>query len=303
MNLPATVSGQLLRRTKHTVTMASSEDNDALSNAESSAPLVEEGHSPAAKKTTWHQRSLNRIKKFKKVSFPWTKQIQEFRGRKQPGESGEQSKALVRANQVWTWLKAENPLPPPKPPKPKRTYPREDIHREDSIWVRDPKDVGAQIWEWIIAENPIKPKAPKAPKQAQASPANLISKMLPKNSGKALKSNTLRTAWVWLKGDNPLGPPKAKKVKMKKEKKQKKKKKSKKLQPGAEVRTPEPAPAFAFGANPAGRSNVDLGSSRYGEPGVQGIGHDSEEEDNHRLSGPVQPDNISFMSNDTHLPG
>lgn len=115
--------------------------------------------------------------------------------------------------QIWEWVKADNPIKPKKPKRPKRV-----IHRELPLRDRSVADVSAQAWEWIKADNPIKPKKPKAIK-APPPPAPIASTTLETTAQSQNNSNPprktakdrARKAWIWIKGDNPIKPPKAKK--------------------------------------------------------------------------------------------
>ena len=182
-------------------------------------PTMEGDESEAKAKHRWRQSSLKRVKALRKAGLQWAKHKpsastdQEESGSQpaqdDPPRNPSPPQTLTKATKIWTWVKGDNPLPDPKPPKHK--HPRQDIHREDPLWIRDPHDVGAQIWEWIIGENPLAP-----PKPAAAATKARISSALAKGSRTLVKkdihpfaqNHTLRTAWVWLKGDNPLSPPK-----------------------------------------------------------------------------------------------
>ncbi|KAL8825608.1 MAG: hypothetical protein Q9191_004313 [Dirinaria sp. TL-2023a] len=209
--------------------MPSKGADDADSSHEDTTPLVDDGRTQPKKETRWRERSLKRAKSLGKAGLQWTKQKastsisrdDENRNQEPYNRHGksEPSQTLVKANQIWTWVKGDNPLPDPKPPRQKRTYPRQDIHREDSIWVWDPKDVGAQIWEWIIGENPLTPTRKSAgddtgKKERGSTPVQKISSSVTSNSliGN-INSKKTRTAWIWIKGDNPLSPPKPKRAK------------------------------------------------------------------------------------------
>lgn len=123
--------------------------------------------------------------------------------------------------QVWEWIKADNPIKPKKPKRPKRV-----IHRELPLRDRSAADVSAQAWEWIKGDNPIKPRKPKTlkapPPQApnpQSTPTPPPASATPQTPAQAHSNNPprksakdrARTAWIWIKGDNPVKPPKPKK--------------------------------------------------------------------------------------------
>jgi len=117
--------------------------------------------------------------------------------------------------QAWEWIKADNPIKPRKPKRPKRV-----IHRELPLRDRSAADISAQAWEWIKGDNPVKPKKPKTikapPPPTSTPPPTSATSQTPaqahrKNSPRKYAKDRARTAWIWIKGDNPVKPPKPKK--------------------------------------------------------------------------------------------
>ena len=189
----------------------------------------------------WRQRSLQRVKQLGAASVLWAKARIPRPAQGEAGGSADPPRAQTKAgvdeeraarvaNEIWTWIKADNPLPGPKPPKQKQSpnppHLQREIRRDLPLRERDPADVGAQIWEWIRGDNPIAPRAPRKQRAQTSKPtpaANPDSTPTPtpaptpaptpvqNNQQAKSKKDLTHTIWLWLKGDNPLPPPKPKK--------------------------------------------------------------------------------------------